>query len=128
LKELDARGFLTRDAERMTIKPRLPELGLVRVYAVRASILGNEEPLSPNVNGGDYRGQRGQPGKPSSPRVPTTNSPASDRGHITREALRDVPGELNGGMPPGTRQDTENMGLSPMSPVVPTVSDRREDV
>jgi len=107
LKAMDARGFLTRDGQHLTFKPRLPELGLVRVYAVRASILGNEEPLSPNANGGDYRGQRGRPGKPSSPRVPTTNSPASDRGQITREALRDVPGELNGGMPPGTRQDTE---------------------
>ncbi len=39
LKELDRRGFLVRDPGNMTIKPRLPGLGTVRVYCIRAVIL-----------------------------------------------------------------------------------------
>jgi putative DNA primase/helicase len=43
LKELDRRGFLVRDHPNMTIKPRLPELGSVRVYCIRAAILDGHE-------------------------------------------------------------------------------------
>jgi putative DNA primase/helicase len=43
LKELDKRGFLAHDPENMTIKPRLPELGSVRVYCVRAAIVNGDE-------------------------------------------------------------------------------------
>jgi putative DNA primase/helicase len=43
LRELDKRGFLVRDPENLTIKPRLPELGSVRVYCIRAAILNGGE-------------------------------------------------------------------------------------
>ena len=43
LKELDARGFLVRTPPDFTIKPRLPELGTVRVYCVRAAILEGDD-------------------------------------------------------------------------------------
>lgn len=43
LKELDARGFLVRTPPDFTIKPRLPELGIVRVYCIRAAILKGKE-------------------------------------------------------------------------------------
>jgi putative DNA primase/helicase len=39
LKELERRSFLLRTPPDMTIKPRLPDLGTVRVYCVRATIL-----------------------------------------------------------------------------------------
>jgi putative DNA primase/helicase len=39
LKELLQLGLLVRTEPEMTIKPRLPELGLVRVYCLRAAIL-----------------------------------------------------------------------------------------
>ena len=38
-KELHKRGFLVRDGQNLTIKPRLPGLGSVRVYCVRSAIL-----------------------------------------------------------------------------------------
>ena len=34
------RGYLERESQHLTKKPRLPEVGSVRVYAVKASILG----------------------------------------------------------------------------------------
>jgi putative DNA primase/helicase len=43
LKELDIREFLQRDGPNMTIKPRLPELGSVRVYCIRDTILNGDE-------------------------------------------------------------------------------------
>lgn len=43
LKELDARGFLNRKGQDMTIKPRLPGLGPVRVYSIRAAIVQGDE-------------------------------------------------------------------------------------
>jgi putative DNA primase/helicase len=43
LKELDKRRFLVRDGSNMAIKPRLPELGSVRVYCIRAAILDADE-------------------------------------------------------------------------------------
>lgn len=43
VKELDQRELLVRTPPDMTIKPRLPELGIVRVYCIRAAILGDEE-------------------------------------------------------------------------------------
>jgi len=43
LAALEERGFLVRSPPDYTIKPRLPELGTVRVYCVRAAILGGEE-------------------------------------------------------------------------------------
>jgi uncharacterized protein (DUF927 family) len=43
LKALDDRGFLVRTPPDMTIKPRLPELGAVRVYCIRSAILEGDE-------------------------------------------------------------------------------------
>lgn len=43
LKELDRRGLLVRTQPAMTIKPRLPEMGIARVYCVRGAILGGDE-------------------------------------------------------------------------------------
>ncbi len=43
VKEVEKRGFLVRDRENLTIKPRLPELGSVRVYCIRAAILDGDE-------------------------------------------------------------------------------------
>src|SRR5260370_5409484 len=43
LKELDRRNLLVRERPNMTIKPRLRELGSVRVYCIRAAILEGEE-------------------------------------------------------------------------------------
>jgi putative DNA primase/helicase len=43
LRELDKRGFLVREHPNMTVKPRLPELGSIRVYCIRASILEGDE-------------------------------------------------------------------------------------
>lgn len=42
-KELDRRGFLLREPSSMTIKPRLPELGTMRVYGIRAAILESDK-------------------------------------------------------------------------------------
>jgi putative DNA primase/helicase len=42
-KELDKRRFLLREPPNMTIKPRLPGLGSVRVYGIRAAILEDDE-------------------------------------------------------------------------------------
>ncbi len=43
LRDLDKRGFLVREHPNMTVKPRLPELGSIRVYCIRASILEGDE-------------------------------------------------------------------------------------
>ena len=43
LKELDKRQFLVREHPNMTIKARLPELGNIRVYCIRAAILEGDE-------------------------------------------------------------------------------------
>lgn len=43
LREVDNRGFLIREHPNMTVKPRLPELGLTRVYCIRAAILEGDE-------------------------------------------------------------------------------------
>jgi hypothetical protein len=43
LHEIDKRGFLVRDKSNLTIKPRLPELGSIRVYCIRAAILDGDE-------------------------------------------------------------------------------------
>lgn len=43
LKELDRRGLLVREGKNLTIKPRLPELGTLRVYCIRASILEGDD-------------------------------------------------------------------------------------
>jgi putative DNA primase/helicase len=47
LKELDTRGFLVRDGQNLTIKARLGELGAIRVYCVRGSILGGDDAGQP---------------------------------------------------------------------------------
>ena len=43
LKALDKRGLLRREGDAMTIKPRLPESGVGRVYCVRGVILGSDD-------------------------------------------------------------------------------------
>jgi putative DNA primase/helicase len=43
LTELDRRGFLVRAPASMTIKPRLPGLGTLRVYCIRGTILQADE-------------------------------------------------------------------------------------
>ena len=39
LRELDRRGLLVRDHDNFTVKPRLPEFGVKRVYCIRAAVL-----------------------------------------------------------------------------------------
>jgi putative DNA primase/helicase len=49
LKELDRRGFLVREeAWSMTVKRRLPDLGLIRVYCIRAEFLESDDPDTPS--------------------------------------------------------------------------------
>lgn len=44
LKELDHQGFLVREEESsMTVKRRLPDLGLIRVYCIRAEFLESDD-------------------------------------------------------------------------------------
>jgi putative DNA primase/helicase len=43
LGDLSKRGLLVRDGKDLTIKPRLPELGAVRVYCIRAAILEGDD-------------------------------------------------------------------------------------